>query len=317
MSLISVRDLVVGFDTAAGEVRAVRSVSFDLEPGERIALVGESGCGKTTTMLAMMGLLPAGAYASGQVLLDGVDILAGGESSMRPHRWTDIAMVFQGAMNALNPVRRVGAQIVEAVRIHGGSRRDGRDRTRELFELVGLSAELAQRYPHELSGGQRQRAVIALALACEPRVLLADEPTTALDVIVQDQIVKLLRDLSESLGLAVVLVTHDLALVPQLCDRAAVMYAGSIVENAPCADIVHRPAHPYTRRLVEATPDLAGRRPLTSIPGVPPRLDQPLPGCPFQPRCTEAIDRCATATPPLLELDPGRTCACHLVEVVA
>ncbi|GAA1579241.1 ABC transporter ATP-binding protein [Kribbella sancticallisti] len=316
MSLISVRDLVVGFDAPAGEVRAVRSVSFDLAPGERMALVGESGCGKTTTMLAMMGLLPAGAHVSGQVLLDGVDILAGGEASMRRHRWTDVAMVFQGAMNALNPVRRVGSQIVEAVRIHGGSRRAGRDRTRELFELVGLAPELAQRFPHELSGGQRQRAVIALALACEPRVLLADEPTTALDVIVQHQIVQLLRNLSESLGLAVVLVTHDLALVPQLCDRAAVMYAGSIVENASCRDLVGSPAHPYARRLVEATPDLAGRRRLASIPGVPPRLDQPLFGCPFQPRCAEAVDRCATEAPSLLDLDPDRSCACHLVGVV-
>ncbi|WP_020389318.1 ABC transporter ATP-binding protein [Kribbella catacumbae] len=317
MSLLSVRDLEVGFDAPAGEVRAVRSVSFDLAPGERVALVGESGCGKTTTMLAMMGLLPAGAVVSGQVLLDGRDILAGGESSMRPHRWTDIAMVFQGAMNALNPVRRVGAQIVEAVRIHGGSRRDGRSRTRELLELVGLPADFAARYPHELSGGQRQRAVIALALACEPRVLLADEPTTALDVIVQDQIVTLLRELSDTLGLAVVMVTHDLALVPHLCERAAVMYAGSIVETAACADIVQRPAHPYTRRLVDATPDLAGLRPLSSIPGVPPRLDQVLSGCPFQPRCTDAVESCETTAPPLLDLGAGRSCACHLTEVVA
>ncbi|MEU1733691.1 ABC transporter ATP-binding protein [Streptosporangium sp. NPDC020145] len=314
MSLLSVRDLVVGFPSGA---RAVRSVSLDLEPGERLALVGESGCGKTTTMLAMMGLLPAGTVVSGQVLLNGEDILAGGEASMRPHRWTDIAMVFQGAMNALNPVRRVGAQIAEAVRIHGGGRREGRLRALEVLERVGLPEGVASRYPHELSGGQRQRAVIALALACEPKVLLADEPTTALDVIVQDQIVALLRELSDSLGLAVVLVTHDLALVPRICDRAAVMYAGSVVEHAACADLVRRPLHPYTRRLVEATPDLTARRPLTSIPGVPPRLDLPLTGCAFQPRCTSSLDRCAESPPPPRDLGGGRSCACHLVEVDA
>ncbi|MEQ4721786.1 ABC transporter ATP-binding protein [Nonomuraea sp. B19D2] len=313
-SLIGVRDLVVEFSSG---VRAVRSVSLDLAPGERLALVGESGCGKTTTMLAMMGLLPAGATVSGQVLLDGKDILAGGEATMRPHRWSDIAMVFQGAMNALNPVRRVGAQIVEAVRIHGGSRQDGKLRAREVLDLVGLPKDTSSRYPHELSGGQRQRAVIALALACQPRILLADEPTTALDVIVQDQIVTLLRQLSDSLGLAVVLVTHDLALVPHLCDRAAVMYAGTIVESGPCADIVRRPRHPYTRRLVEATPDLAGRRPLTSIPGAPPRLDLPLTGCAFQPRCAEALESCAGSAPPLTDLGGGRTRACHLLEVTA
>ncbi|MFD1935498.1 ABC transporter ATP-binding protein [Nonomuraea mangrovi] len=317
MSLLSIRDLEVAFSTRGAPVRAVRAVSLDLAPGERIALVGESGCGKTTTMLAMMGLLPASATVSGQVLLDGTDILAGGETTMRPHRWTDIAMVFQGAMNALNPVRRVGAQIVEAVRIHGGSRQEGRLRAREVLDLVGLPEDAVSRYPHELSGGQRQRAVIALALSCRPRILLADEPTTALDVIVQDQIVTLLRQLSDSLGLAIVLVTHDLALVPRLCDRAAVMYAGSVVESAPCVDIVHSPRHPYTRRLVDATPDLAGERPLTSIPGAPPRLDGPLPGCAFQPRCGEAVDRCATIAPPLLQLAGGRSCACHLAEVVA
>jgi len=314
MTLISVRDLVVDFRTSTGQVGAVRSVSFDLAPGERIALVGESGCGKTTTMLAMMGLLPESATVSGQVILDGVDILAGGESSMRPHRWNDVAMVFQGAMNALNPVRKIGNQVVEAVRIHGGTKRAGRERTRELFDLVGLGPELIDRYPHEISGGQRQRAVIALALACRPRVLLADEPTTALDVIVQEQIVALLKRLSETLGLAVVLVTHDLALVPQLCDRAAVMYAGSIVEDASCAELVNSPAHPYTRRLVEATPDLEGRRSLVSIPGVPPRLDRPLVGCPFQPRCGEAVDRCADDAPQLLQIGAARTCACHLTE---
>jgi len=316
MSLISLRDLDVEFRTAGAPVRAVRSVSFDLEPGERLALVGESGCGKTTTMLAMMGLLPASATVSGQVLLDGENILAGGESSMRPHRWNDIAMVFQGAMNALNPVRRAGAQIVEAVLIHGGSRRDGRRRAGELFELVGLHPEHLNRYPHELSGGQRQRVVIALALACGPRVLLADEPTTALDVIVQAQIIDLLKTLSESLGLAVVMVTHDLALVPQLCDRVAVMYAGSIIEKVGCADLVDDARHPYTRRLLEATPDLDDSRELVSIPGAPPRLDEPLSGCPFLPRCNQAFDTCVSAEPKMRQVAASHAAACYRVEAI-
>jgi ABC-type glutathione transport system ATPase component len=239
----------------------VRSVNLELAPGDRLALVGESGSGKTTTILAMLGLLPATALVGGKVLLDGKNVVEDGERSVRPHRWTDVAMVFQGAMNALNPVRRIGWQLCEPMRVHGIARgRAALDRARELLSRVGLAPEIADRYPHELSGGQRQRAVIALALACEPRVLLADEPTTALDVLVQAQVLDLLRELSDTLGLALVMVTHDLHAAARVCTRMAVMHEGAIVEQGDCRRILTAPEDPYTRRLVAATPVLRTAR---------------------------------------------------------
>jgi oligopeptide/dipeptide ABC transporter ATP-binding protein len=250
------------------------------------------------------------------VLLEGVDVLAGGESTIRRHRWVDIAIVFQGAMNALNPVRTVGSQIVEALEQHGMGRGSvARARTGELLESVGIPAARAGRFPHELSGGMRQRAAIAMALACNPKVLIADEPTTALDVMVQAQILELLDALCRELGLALVLVTHDLPVVAQLCDRSVVMYAGRVAEEGPVDALYHDPRHPYTRLLFAATPDLDdldGR--VVSIPGAPPRLDRPLDGCPFRPRCDRAFDRC-TVEPMLTQVDDGRTAACHLTEV--
>jgi oligopeptide/dipeptide ABC transporter ATP-binding protein len=289
-----------------------------LEPGRRLGLVGESGCGKTTTVLGLLGLLPPTASVSGRVLLNGVDILAGGEETIRPHRWNDLAIVFQGAMNALNPVQTVGAQIVEALELHGrASGRAARERTRELLEAVGIPGDRGARYPHEFSGGMRQRAAIAMALACNPSVLVADEPTTALDVMVQAQILELLDSLCRDFGLALLLVTHDLPVVAQLCDHAAVMYAGEIVEQGPVDSLFHDPRHPYTRLLFEATPDLLGNGVPVSIPGSPPRLDRPLEGCPFQPRCDRAFDRCTAQRPLLRGLDGGREAACHLNDVAA
>ena len=228
MSLLEVRDLHVWFDPPQGQpVHAAAGVSFALAAGERFGLVGESGCGKTTTILALMGLLPPNASLAGEVLVDGRNILAGGEDSVRGHRWKDVAMVFQGAMNAMNPVKKIGWQIAEPMAFHGVAQgAAARQRAGELLELVGIPASAAERYPHELSGGMRQRASIAMALACQPKILLADEPTTALDVMVQAQILELLTGLSDNLGLALVLVTHDLPVVAQVCDRAAVMYAG-------------------------------------------------------------------------------------------
>ncbi len=275
--------------------------------------MGESGCGKTTTILALMGLLPASASVAGRVLLDGVDILARGEATVRGHRWRDVAMVFQGAMNAFNPVKRVGEQLVEPMRLHGvaeggaASRRAG-----ELLELVGIPAERASRYPHEFSGGMRQRAAIAMALACEPRVLLADEPTTALDVMVQAQILELLAQLADDLSLGLVLVTHDLPVVAQICSGASVMYAGRIVESAPTELLYHESRHPYTRMLFSATPDLYGDGPVASIPGSPPPLDRPLAGCPFAPRCDRAFEPCTVETPAMRSVGSGRVAACHL-----
>ena len=314
MSLFEVRDLHVWFELPrAGELHAVQGVSFALEAGERFGLVGESGCGKTTTILSLMGLLPSTAQVSGQVLLEGEDILGGGERSMRAHRWKDVAMVFQGAMNALNPVQRVIDQIVEPIEYHqvaGGKK--AKAIAADLLERVGIAAATGGRYPHEFSGGMRQRAAIAMALACNPKVLLADEPTTALDVMVQAQILELLVSLSDDLGLTLVLVTHDLPVVAEVCGRAAVMYAGKIAESGPMERLYHDPRHPYTRLLFSATPDLYGEDAVVSIPGVPPRLDRPIEGCSFRARCDSAFGPCATQMPVLVDVAEAQRAACHL-----
>lgn len=314
MSLLTVTGLQVWFDVPGGrQVHAVRDVDLELGPGQRLGLVGESGSGKTTTILALMGLLPPSASVEGEIRVDGTDILSGGERSMRPHRWTDLAMVFQGAMNAFNPVLTVGRQIIEPMTFHRTRRpREARDRAIELLDMVGLSREIADRYPHQLSGGMRQRAAIAMALACEPKILLADEPTTALDVMAQAQVLQLLGRLSEDLDLALVLVTHDLAMVSQICDRTAVMYAGEVVENGPAEGLYRSARHPYTRLLFAATPDPYDDRPVTSISGSPPRLDRVVVGCPFHPRCDSTLEICPHVHPPLLEVLPGHRAACHL-----
>jgi peptide/nickel transport system ATP-binding protein len=313
MSLLEIKNLHVWFDLGEErELHAVQGVSLSLDAGDRVGLVGESGCGKTTTILAVMGLLPPSASVAGQVFLDGEDIMAGGEDTIRPHRWSRLAMVFQGAMNALNPVKTVGSQIVEPMELHDIATGDvARDRARDLLELVGIAAAGFDRYPHEFSGGMRQRAAIAMALACNPSVLLADEPTTALDVMVQAQILELLSGLTEELGLALILVTHDLPVVAQVCERAAVMYAGEIAEAGPMDDLFHTPRHPYTRLLFAATPDLYGDESVVSIAGSPPRLDRPITGCPFAPRCDSTFEPCSMH-PPLQTVGVGHVAACHL-----
>ena len=314
MSLLEVRDLHVWFDLPGGEqLHAVQGVSLDLNAGERTGLVGESGCGKTTIVLSLLGLLPPSATVSGDVRFEGESILVDSEEVMQLHRWTDISMVFQGAMNALNPVKTVEAQIVEPMELHrtaGGA--EARRRAGELLEMVGIPADSGSRYPHEFSGGMRQRAALAMALACEPKVLLADEPTTALDVMVQAQILELLVALAKDLGLALVLVTHDLPVVAQVCDRAAVMYAGELVETGPMDALFHTPRHPYTRLLFAATPGLHGEEDIVSIPGTPPRLDREIVGCPFHPRCDRAFDRCRVERPELRRVGEQRDAACHL-----
>jgi peptide/nickel transport system ATP-binding protein len=314
MSLLEVRDLHVWFDLPEGGLlHAVQGVSFDVDEGERMGLVGESGCGKTTTILAVLGLLPPSASVAGDVRFGGESMLSGAEETMRSHRWKDVAMVFQGAMNALNPVKTIEAQIVEPMELHGTAEGAAARRIAgELLEMVGIPAEAGTRYPHEFSGGMRQRAALAMALACEPKVLLADEPTTALDVMVQAQILQLLTGLARDLGLAVLLVTHDLPVVAQVCDRAAVMYAGEIVEAGRMEDLFHEPRHPYTRLLFAATPDLYGDEDVVSIPGAPPRLDREIVGCPFRQRCDRAFDRCETERPTLLPVAGDRSAACHL-----
>jgi peptide/nickel transport system ATP-binding protein len=308
--------LHVWFELAGGELHAVQGVSFELHAGERMGLVGESGCGKTTTILAMMGLLPPNASVAGRVLFEGNDVLVRGEDSVAPHRWRDVAMVFQGAMNAFNPVKTVGAQIVEPMELHGvASGRAARRQVGALLEMVGIPSGRADSYPHEFSGGMRQRAAIAMALACQPKVLLADEPTTALDVMVQAQILELLVRLTDDLGLAMILVTHDLPVVAQVCRRAAVMYAGKVAESGPLETLFHDPRHPYTRMLFQATPDLHGGEDVTSIPGAPPRLDREVVGCPFHPRCDSAFSRCPQEEPRLREVADNHTAACHLNDV--
>jgi peptide/nickel transport system ATP-binding protein len=316
--LLEVSDLHVWFDLPrGGQVHAAQGVSFALDAGQRLGLVGESGCGKTTIVLALMGLLPPNASIAGDVRIDGRSILAGGEDSVRPYRWRDIAMVFQGAMNALNPVQKVGWQIAEPMAFHGVAEGGAaRKRAAELLELVGIPAAAAERYPHEFSGGMRQRASIAMALACRPRILLADEPTTALDVMVQAQILELLTRLSDELGLALILVTHDLPVVAQTCERAAVMYAGEIGELGPMEDLFHAPQHPYTRLLFAATPDLYGDEQVVSIPGTPPRLDRKITGCPFRQRCDVMFDRCETEHPALRNVGPFHQAACHRAGVL-
>ncbi len=252
------------------------------------------------------------------MLLDGEDMLAKGEETVSPHRWRDIAMVFQGAMNAFNPVKTVGSQIVEPMELHGiASGRAARAQAAELLDLVGITGSRGDRYPHEFSGGMRQRAAIAMALACSPKVLLADEPTTALDVMVQAQILELLVRLTDELGLSMILVTHDLPVVAQVCGRASVMYAGKIAESGPMETLFHEPRHPYTRMLFQATPDLYGDDEVKSIPGVPPRLDRPVPGCAFQPRCDSAFARCVDQEPRLRAVGEAQIAACHLNDVPA
>jgi peptide/nickel transport system ATP-binding protein len=312
--VLKVEGLHVWFELErGGELHAVQGVDFSLQPGERFGLVGESGCGKTTTILALMGLLPPSASVAGRVLLDGEDLLARGEESVSPHRWTDIAMVFQGAMNAFNPVKRIGDQIAEPMKLHGVAEgRAAREQVGELLERVGIPAARASSFPHEFSGGMRQRAAIAMALSCEPKVLLADEPTTALDVMVQAQILQLLVELADDFDLTLVLVTHDLPIVAQVCPRAAVMYAAEIVEIGMTDTLYHDPRHPYTRLLFAATPDLSGHSEVVSIPGTPPRLDRGIPGCPFAPRCDRTFAPCATVKPHLLATGPGHDAACHL-----
>ena len=315
--ILRVRDLAIEFDAEGGPLRAVDGVSFDLRRCETLGLVGESGCGKTTTVLGLLRLLPPGGrIVSGSVWFDGEDLIGLDGRALRSFRWTRLSLVFQGAMNALNPVRTVGDQIAEAIRLHAPdtSKRQAAQRAGELLERVGIGRRRAGEYPHTYSGGMRQRAMIALALACDPDVIVADEPTTALDVMIQAQILDLLGGIARDFGMGIILVTHDLGVVAQVCDRVIVMYGGVVAEENDAATLFRSPQHPYTQQLLQSFPDVAHPdRPLRGIPGSPPRLDAMPAGCRFHPRCPHAFDRCLVERPADYPAEGGRA-ACFLLD---
>lgn len=307
--LLDVRDLYVTYAGGTGEVPAVRGVDLSLNPGDTLGLAGESGSGKSTVALALLRLLPATARVTGRILLEGEDVLQMRWGRLRAVRWAGASVVFQGAMHSLNPVRRIGEQVAEPLLLHRVVRPNQvQARVAELLEQVGLPASRSRDHPHRLSGGQRQRVMIAMALACEPRLIIADEATTALDVMIQAQILALLERLVKENGIGMLMISHDLSVLAATCDRVAIMYAGRLVEEGPAREVVHRPAHPYASALSAAFPkigDPASRLAPRGLPGDPPDPADPSPGCAFRPRCAVAEPVCATVDPPLWPLHPN------------
>mgnify|MGYP001105004138 CR=1 FL=1 len=311
--VLQVKDLTMHYQTRLGTVKAVDGISFELARGEVLGLVGESGCGKTSIAVTLMKLLPDNALIlKGQVLLDGQDLMTMDDTTLRTYRWRRISMIFQAAMNSLDPVHRVGDQIIEAIEAHDmiTTMTEARATVDRLFRLVGLDPGLTDRYPHEFSGGMRQRAVIAMALACQPDVIVADEPTTALDVIVQDRILRQIKEIQTDLNMSMIYITHDIAVVAEITDRIGVMYAGKLVELGSTADVFERPIHPYTKALLSVFPSIRGeKRPLTTLGGEPPNLVDPPTGCRFHPRCPYATAICQQEEPPIVVRD-GHWAAC-------
>jgi peptide/nickel transport system ATP-binding protein len=313
--LVEVKNLTMDYVVKGGRVSAVNDVSFTLERGGSLGLVGESGCGKTSAALTLLRLQADNAEIThGEVLLGGLNLLELSEDEMRRHRWNDVAMVFQGAMNAWNPVYRIGDQIREALDLHWPvklNRQQVRERITELFALVGLPPEDMDRYPHEFSGGMRQRATIAMALSCNPQLIIADEPTTALDVIVQDQILKELKTIQAELGMSIIYISHDIAVIAQVTEQTGVMYAGKLVEYGSTQSIFATPRHPYAWLLLSSTPSITGpRRKLAPLVGEPPDLMHPPTGCRFHPRCPFATEKCSAQEPPMDDVGEGHLVAC-------
>ncbi|MFZ0627164.1 MAG: ABC transporter ATP-binding protein [Acidimicrobiia bacterium] len=316
--LLSVQDLTITYHTHGGPIPAVRGVSFDIEKGGSLGLAGESGCGKSTIANSLLRLLPDGTEVTGQITIGGEDVLTLSPGGLRAVRWTKGAIIFQGALHALNPVQTVGDQIAEPMLIHRTAA--GRDEAGRsvgaLLERVGLPAGAADSYPHQLSGGQRQRVLIAMALACDPLLLIADEPTTALDLMVQAQVLSLLAELKDERDLTLMFITHDLSVLTYACRRLAVMYAGRIVEEGPSREVFANASHPYTRALAAAFPtigDPTSRMAPSGLGGDPPTPDALPPGCPFHPRCPLAVDECRGAEPMLRHSGEDRRAACILV----
>jgi peptide/nickel transport system ATP-binding protein len=323
--VLQIEGLQAHFFTRDGVTRAVGGVSFEVRPGETLGVVGESGCGKSVTALSILGLLPPkiGRVIGGSIKFDGRELVGLDEPEMRKIRGNRIAMIFQEPMTSLNPVFSIGEQIAESAMIHQGLDREaGFARAAEMLKLVRIpdAERRVHDYPHQFSGGMRQRAMIAMALACNPKLLIADEPTTALDVTIQAQILRLMLDLKETIGAAVMLITHDLGVVAETCRRVVVMYAGRKVEEADVLDLFDRPAHPYTRGLMASIPrrnsGASRKRRLSEIPGIVPNLRDPIPGCAFAPRCAHATERCRIEAPPIRTLDSSHLVACWEAEKV-
>jgi oligopeptide/dipeptide ABC transporter ATP-binding protein len=316
---LRVQGLGVQYRVVDGYLKAVDGISFEVKPGQSLGLVGESGCGKSTVAKAILRLLPEDARVDGKVLLDGEDVLRMSNKELRSVRWTKLALVTQSAMNSLDPVYRIGDQIVESIVTHEPtSKQEAWRRAQDLFTLVGINPERLRDYPHQFSGGMRQRAVIAMALSLNAGLLVADEPTTALDSIMQDQVLARISRLQEELSRSMILVTHDMGVVAETCQTLAVMYAGRIIETGPIAEVLTRPFHPYTMGLRNAFPTISDeRRQLISIPGNLPNLIDPLVGCRFAARCPFSTDHCRQADPPLLQVGEGHFSACHYPEEAA
>jgi peptide/nickel transport system ATP-binding protein len=319
LPLLDVRDLSVEYLTARGPVRAVDGITFAIRPGEVFGLAGESGSGKSTVAHAITRILhPPAVITGGKVLFRGQDVLAMRDADLASFRWREVSMVFQSAMNALNPVMTIGDQITDTILAHEVvSRREARERAAALLDVVGIESRRLDAYPHQLSGGMRQRAVIAIALALNPPLMIMDEPTTALDVVVQQEILQQIEELKERFGFSILFITHDLSLLIEFSDRIAIMYAGQIVESAPAQDLFDSPQHPYTQGLMSSFPALTGEKQrLTGIPGSPPDMLRPPSGCRFHPRCPLVRPLHTRVVPPLRETRPGHFVACHLYDPV-
>jgi peptide/nickel transport system ATP-binding protein len=320
LDLLDVRNLRAHYLTPFGAVKAIEDVSFKLHKGVALGLAGESGCGKTTIALSIMRILPyPWKVLGGEILFKGTDILKLSDSELRKVRWKGISTVFQGAMASLNPLFKIGKQIADPIMIHEGVKKtEAYARANSLLELVGIDASRAKNYPWELSGGMRQRVMVAMGLACNPEIIIADEPTTALDVIVAHQVMELIKDLREKLDLSMMLITHDISVIAQTCDELAVMYAGKLVELSDVDAMFESPLHPYTDALISAFPNIKGeKRQLKSIVGTPPDLINPPPGCKFNPRCPFAQEICHTAEPELAQIGDNHSVACHFWEEIA